>query len=134
MYQISFLADGQLLDRALDAALELAEPLLARHQVGAAGLEHGPAFVLPAACASSRRNVVLPTRCSPLTSSDRVGVCSDAASAATRSSRQASGSISSSVVFAVGPEAAERGQECAIDVRALDVVELPYQRRGMRDD
>ena len=38
----------QLLDRALDAPLELAEPLLARHQVGAAGLEHGPALFLEA--------------------------------------------------------------------------------------
>ena len=46
--------------------------------------------------ASSRRNVVLPTRWSPLTSSERVGVCRDAVSAADRASRHTSGSTRSS--------------------------------------
>ena len=43
------LGGRQLLDRALDAALELPEPLLSRHQVGAAGFEDFPALALEAA-------------------------------------------------------------------------------------
>src|SRR5215510_7168113 len=40
-----FLADGELVDRFADAAFELAEPLLSRHDVSAARFEHGPASV-----------------------------------------------------------------------------------------
>ena len=38
------LGDGELVDRLADAALELAEPLLAGHEIGAARLEHAPAL------------------------------------------------------------------------------------------
>lgn len=40
------LADAELLDRLLDAALELPEPLLTGHEVGTSGLEHAPAVAL----------------------------------------------------------------------------------------
>ena len=40
-----FLADGDLSDRAAYALLQLTEPLLARHQLGAAGLDDLPTFV-----------------------------------------------------------------------------------------
>ena len=46
--------------------------------------------------ASRRRNVVLPTRWSPLTSNDRAGVCCDTVSAASSASSQPSGSTRSS--------------------------------------
>ena len=41
---MSFFDAASSSTRALDATLELAEPLLAGHQIGAAGFEHGPAL------------------------------------------------------------------------------------------
>ena len=49
----------ELLGR-LDAPLELAEPLLARHQVGAAGLEHGPALAWRVVARAAAGTAVLP--------------------------------------------------------------------------
>ena len=40
-----FFADGELVHGLADATLELAEPLLPGHDVGATCLEHGPASV-----------------------------------------------------------------------------------------
>ena len=99
MYQMSFLAAASSSTVLLDAALELAEPLLARHQVGRAGLEHRPALALESFGQQPQERRSCRRRCSPLTSSERAGVCSDAASAATSASCHASGSIRSSASF-----------------------------------
>ncbi len=44
------LLDGELVDRALDAAFEFAEPFLPGHEIGAARLEHEPAVRGEALC------------------------------------------------------------------------------------
>ena len=125
------LGRGQLLDRALDAAFELAEPLLAGHQVGGAGLEHAPAFALePLREEPQERRLA------------HAVLAADQQRSRGRLQRRGLGSHQGLPpqlgldqqlrLLPVGPEAAEGGEKCAIDTGALDVVELPYQCRRMR--
>ncbi len=125
------LGGRQLFHGALDAPLELAEPLLARHQVGRAGFEHRPALALESfGQQPQERRLAHPVLAAheqrPRGRLQRRGLG--------RHQRLLPrlGLDQELSVLPVRPEPPERGEKRAIDAGALDAVELPDERGGVR--
>ena len=128
------LGGGKLGDGLLDAGLELAEPLLACHQVGAAGFEHLPARLLETVGEQTQERGLA-----------HAVLAADQQRARRRLPRHRLGSLQHLLphlgldqqlaLLAVAPEAAERAEERAVDAGALVAVELLGQlhRERMMD-
>jgi hypothetical protein len=131
MYQMSFLEAASSSTGALDAALELAEPLLARHQVGAAGLEHLPALGFEAARQQPQERRL--AHAVVAADEQRARRASAGRPSRRRQDLAPQPRLDQQLqLLALRPEAAERGEEGAIDAGALEGVELPDQCAGER--
>ena len=125
------LGGGKLGDGLLDAGLELAEPLLARHQVGAAGFEHLPARLLETVGKQTQERGLA-----------HAVLAADQHRARRRLPRHRLGRLQHLLphlgldqqlaLLAVPPEAAEGAEEGAVDAGALVAVELLGQLRRER--
>ena len=117
------LRSQKLLDGFLDAPLKLAEPLLARHEIRAAGLEDGPAFAFQPFREQSQEGGLADARLAAcqertrgLSRNRRLGIRQHVAPRL---------GLNEQIEFlALAPEASEGGEERAVDNRALLLVDL----------
>ena len=122
------LGDRELLDGALDPPLELAEPLLSRHEIGPARLEHCPSLAVePPGEQAQKRRLADPS----LSARQQRAGRRLARGCLRRLQRVLPGVGLDQCVEAprTGPEAAEGGQKLAVDVDAL----VSFQLLGKRD-
>ena len=135
MYQMSFFEVESSSTRLLNAPFELAEPLLAGHEVGAARLEHLPAFALDAlgdagggtrSCRRAARR--LREAIAAAGQNGGLGACEHLAPGLRLQEEV-------ELAIAFPPEAAEGGEERAVDHGALlrvDFSDKPFRKRAVQ--